>query len=344
MIRPAAAEAAGEQPLAAYLQARRAEVEAALDRYLPVTPDCPETLAEAMRYSLLAGGKRLRPVLALATADAIDPDRGAALAMPAACAIEMIHTYSLVHDDLPAMDDDSLRRGRPTVHVAYGEAMAILAGDGLLTEAFRVLARWPDTDDPAVVDRKLRTVERVAAGAGVGGMGGGQVLDIQPVDAAAARRQPAAAARAALRAMHERKTGALIRAAAAAGAIMAGADRATIAAVDAYAAHLGLGFQIVDDILDVEGDTAALGKTAGKDAAAGKVTYPSLVGLEQSRVLAAGALGDRRGAPRRGLARHREATAAGPRGRQSRNAPAPQPSTARLGKRGARGPRQGLPG
>ena len=299
MIRPAAPEAAGEQPLAAYLQVRRAEVEDALDRYLPVTPDCPEPLAEAMRYSLLAGGKRLRPVLTLATADAIDPDRGAALAMPAACAIEMIHTYSLVHDDLPAMDDDSLRRGRSTVHVAYGEAMAILAGDGLLTEAFRVLARWPDTDAPAVVDRKLRTVERVAAGAGAGGMVGGQVLDIQPVDAAAARRQPAAA-RAALRAMHERKTGALIRAAAGAGAIMAGADRATIAAVDAYAAHLGLGFQIVDDILDVEGDTAALGKTAGKDAAAGKVTYPSLVGLEQSRVLAAGAIGDARRALRAG--------------------------------------------
>ncbi|CAI8006598.1 Farnesyl diphosphate synthase [Geodia barretti] len=237
-----------------------------------------------MRYSLLAGGKRLRPILTLATAETIDPDGGAARAMPAACAIEMIHTYSLVHDDLPAMDDDTLRRGRPTVHVEYGQAMAILAGDGLLTEAFRVLARWPATDDPAVVDRKLRTVERVAAGAGASGMVGGQVLDIQPADPAAAM--------AALRAMHERKTGALIRAAAAAGAIMAGAARETIAAVDAYAAHLGLGFQIVDDILDVEGDAAALGKTAGKDAAAGKVTYPSIVGLEQSRVLAAGAIAD----------------------------------------------------
>ena len=133
----------------------------------PVEPDCPNR-SRGMRYSLLAGGKRLRPVLTLATADAVDPDGGAALAMPAACAIEMIHTYSLVHDDLPAMDDDTLRRGRPTVHVAYGEAMAILAGDGLLTEAFHVLARWPVTDDPAVVDRKLRTV-RVAAGAGAAG-------------------------------------------------------------------------------------------------------------------------------------------------------------------------------
>ena len=291
--------ATDDPPLAAYLRKRRDEVEAALDRYLPAAPDCPELLANAMRYSLLAGGKRLRPILTLATADAIDPDRGAALAMPAACAIEMIHTYSLVHDDLPAMDDDTLRRGRPTVHVAYGEAMAILAGDGLLTEAFRVLARWPATDDPAAIDRKLRTVERVAAGAGAPGMVGGQVLDVQPDDTTPAQVQPTAS-RAALRAMHERKTGALIRAAVAAGAIMAGAARETIAAVDAYAAHLGLGFQIVDDILDVEGDAAALGKTAGKDAAAGKVTYPSIVGLEQSRVLAARAIADAQQALRAG--------------------------------------------
>ena len=292
--RPAATD---DPPLAVYLRTRRDEVEAALDRYMPAAPDCPDLLADAMRYSLLAGGKRLRPILTLATADAVDPHGGSALAMPAACAVEMIHTYSLVHDDLPAMDDDTLRRGRPTVHVAYGEAMAILAGDGLLTEAFRVLARWPDTDDPAVVRRKLRTIERVAAGGG--GMVGGQVLDIQPAGAAAARQQPGEA-RAALRAMHERKTGALIRAAAAAGAIMAGAAGETIAAVDAYAAHLGLGFQIVDDILDVEGDAAALGKTAGKDAAAGKVTYPSIVGLEQSRRLAARAIADAQQALRAG--------------------------------------------
>ena len=299
MSRSGEPAATANQPLAAYLQERRAEVETSLDRYLPTAPDCPEQLARAMRYSLLAGGKRLRPVLTLATADAIDPDRGAALAMPAACAIEMIHTYSLVHDDLPAMDDDTLRRGRPTVHVAYGEAMAILAGDGLLTEAFRVLARWPATDDPAVVDRKLRTVERVAAGAGAPGMVGGQVLDVQPDETAPAQVQPTAS-RAALRAMHERKTGALIRAAVAAGAIMSGADSKTIAALDAYSSHLGLGFQIVDDILDVEGDAAALGKTAGKDAAAGKVTYPSIVGLEQSHVLAARAIADTRQALRAG--------------------------------------------
>ena len=279
------------QPLDAYLRARRGTVEAALERYLPAAPDCPAPIADAMRYGVLAGGKRLRPILTLAAAEAIDPDGGAALALPAACAVEMIHTYSLVHDDLPAMDDDTLRRGRPTTHVAYGEGMAILAGDGLLTEAFRVLARWPATDDPVVAERKLRTVERVAAGAGAGGMVGGQALDIQPAGTGG-DPQPRAAARAALRELHERKTGALIRAAAAAGAIMAGADRETLAAVDAYAAHLGLGFQIVDDILDVEGDTAALGKTAGKDAAAGKATYPSVVGLDESRALAARAVAD----------------------------------------------------
>ena len=281
----------GEQPLAAYLRARRAAVEEALEGYLPAAPDCPAPIADAMRYSVLAGGKRLRPILTLAAAEAIDPEDGGALALPAACAIEMIHTYSLVHDDLPAMDDDTLRRGRPTTHVAYGEGMAILAGDGLLTEAFRVLARWPATDDPVVADRKLRTVERVAAGAGAAGMVGGQALDIQPAGAGN-DVQPQAAARAALRDLHARKTGALIQAAAAAGAIMAGADREALAAVDDYAAQLGLGFQIVDDILDVEGDTAALGKTAGKDAAAGKATYPSIVGLEESRALAARAIAD----------------------------------------------------
>ena len=292
MTSPSSGRVSGDAPLAAYLEARRAAVEAALEQYLPAAPDCPAPIADAMRYSLLAGGKRLRPILTLAAAEAVDPDAGAALALPAACAIEMIHTYSLVHDDLPAMDDDTLRRGRPTTHVEYGEGMAILAGDGLLTEAFRVLARWPATDDPVVADRKLRVVERVAAGAGAAGMVGGQALDIQPAGAGGDPPQPAADARAALRELHERKTGALIRAAAAAGAIMAGADRETLAAVDAYAAHLGLGFQIVDDILDVEGDTAALGKTAGKDAAAGKATYPSIVGLEESRALAARAIAD----------------------------------------------------
>lgn len=289
MTSPSSGRVSGDAPLAAYLEARRAAVEAALEQYLPAVPDCPAPIADAMRYSLLAGGKRLRPILTLAAAEAVDPDDGAALALPAACAIEMIHTYSLVHDDLPAMDDDTLRRGRPTTHVEYGEGMAILAGDGLLTEAFRVLARWPVSDDPLVVERKRRVVERVATGAGAAGMVGGQALDIQP-PGAGGDPPPRAAGRAALRELHERKTGALIRAAAAAGAIMAGADRETLAAVDAYAAYLGLGFQIVDDILDVEGDTAVLGKTAGKDAAAGKATYPSIVGLEESRALAARAI------------------------------------------------------
>ena len=277
-----------EAPLAEYLETQRVAIDRALAEYLPTAPDCPAPLADALRYSLLAGGKRLRPILTLAAAGAIDPHAGAALALPAACAVEMIHTYSLVHDDLPAMDDDTLRRGQPTVHVAYGEALAILAGDALLTEAFSVVARWPASGEPAIADRKLRAAQRLAAGAGAAGMVGGQALDMQP--AAGSQEAAPDAAMAALRDLHGRKTGALIRAAAGAGAIMAGASREALAVVDTYAAHLGLGFQIVDDILDVEGETAALGKTAGKDAATGKTTYPSLIGLEASRAAAARAI------------------------------------------------------
>ena len=292
MPEPAGSAAAGAADVEAYFRAQRAVVDRALERYLPAAGDCPPLIAEAMRYSLFAGGKRLRPILTLAAADTVgpagDPGRAAA-ALPAACAVEMIHTYSLVHDDLPAMDDDTLRRGRPTAHVVYGEGAAILAGDALLTAAFHVLARWPDTDDPAVDRRKLRAAERVAAAAGAAGMVGGQALDLQAAGQVPGRRRPIAG-RDGLRALHGLKTGALIRAAAAAGAIMAGAAEAELEAVDAYAAQLGLGFQIVDDVLDVEGTADALGKTAGKDAAAGKPTYPSLLGLERSRALAAQAV------------------------------------------------------
>lgn len=289
-----------EHGIGGYLRAQRAVIDDALRRYLPAPPDCPPLIAEAMRHSLFAGGKRLRPILTLAAADAVGPAVGpaaAALATPAACAIEMIHTYSLVHDDLPAMDDDTLRRGRPTAHVAYGEGVAVLAGDALLTEAFRVLARWPETTDAAVAGRKLLAAARVAEAAGAAGMVGGQTLDLQAAGRAPGRENPAADVDG-LRAMHERKTGALIRAAAAAGAIMAGAAEAERAAVDAYASRLGLGFQIVDDILDVEGAAAALGKTAGKDAAAGKPTYPSMLGLDRSRRLARRAVADAKDALR----------------------------------------------
>jgi geranylgeranyl diphosphate synthase type II len=267
-----------------YLRTERARIETALAHVLP--PDAPAVIIEAMRYSLLVGGKRMRPILTLAAADTVarrlDPTGGTAhvtteLALPAACAIEMIHTYSLVHDDLPAMDNDSLRRGRPTSHVVFGEGMAILAGDGLLTEAFAVLAREPRGGVPAVDARKLRATAAIARAAGAAGMVGGQALDLQASpDMAAAD----------LQGMHARKTGALIRAAATAGAIMAGGDDAMIDAVDTFASELGLAFQIVDDILDVEGEASTLGKTAGKDAAAGKPTYPALYGVDESRRLA----------------------------------------------------------
>lgn len=281
--------------LKTYLGAHRARLEAALDRFLPAPPSCPSLISEAMRYSLFAGGKRLRPILALASAEAVaarlgaSADESIALALPTACALEMIHTYSLVHDDLPAMDDDTLRRGRPTAHVVYGEGIAILSGDGLLTEALALMAREPAASaSVAAADlatRKLRALQTVAVAAGSVGMVGGQALDLAAAGRAGDASVPLDAA--ALRAIHERKTGALIRAAATAGAIMAGAPDAVVSAIDTYAAELGLAFQIVDDILDVEGASAELGKTPGKDAAAGKLTYPALYGLEESRRLAA---------------------------------------------------------
>jgi geranylgeranyl diphosphate synthase, type II len=266
-----------------YLRARKADVDRALTDLLPLA-DCPRPLAEAMRYSVMAGGKRLRPLLCLAAADAVGVHGH--LALPAACAIELIHTYSLVHDDLPAMDDDTLRRGQPTLHVVAGEGMAILAGDGLLTEAFHLLAREPRTTDLQLLSRKMRVIERIALAAGPVGMVGGQAIDLSSVRPSPSGPEPSLDGDG-VKNMHARKTGALIRAAATAGAIMGGGNDAQITAVDAAAAEFGLAFQIVDDILDVEGGSADLGKTAGKDAAAGKPTFPMLYGLEQSRRMAA---------------------------------------------------------
>jgi len=275
-----------------WLDVHRRTVDAALQRFLPTPPAVPPILADAMRYSVMAGGKRLRPLLVLAAAEAVaaqsglHDDQARELALPSACAIELIHTYSLVHDDLPAMDDDTLRRGRPTAHVVFGEGQAILSGDALHTEAFTLMAREPvagtaGLDRSQLATRKLLAIDVVADAAGARGMAGGQALDLQaanpgsiPLDAPA------------LRGMHERKTGALIRASAMVGAIMAGAPPPLLDAIDAYGAQLGLAFQIVDDILDVEGASADLGKTAGKDSAAGKPTYPSVFGLEESRRLA----------------------------------------------------------
>ena len=387
-----------------WLAARRSAVDVALERFLPTPPACPARVAEAMRYSVFAGGKRLRPMLALAAAEAValaagnvalgaradadaegsdagvagapvagngprggradadaaasearalitgdrrdggradadavasnagvagapgavdvshlrraDTDRAALdvdvadspvagnvshlggaqtdaatldagvasaleAALPAACALELIHTYSLIHDDLPAMDDDTLRRGRATSHVVYGEGLAILAGDALLTEAFSLLARAPRGGTPELVARKLETIRLIAEAAGSCGMVGGQAIDLDAAGSGAALDAGA------LQAMHARKTGALIRASAAAGAVMAGATPAQRAAIERYAEEVGLAFQIVDDVLDVEGVSGDLGKTAGKDAAAGKPTYPALFGLEASRSMAA---------------------------------------------------------
>ena len=276
-----------------WLAARREQVDAALRQFLPAPGAAPAVLCEAMEYSVMAGGKRLRPMLVLASAEAAadaaggSPDSALPLAMPAACAVELIHTYSLVHDDLPAMDDDTLRRGRPTSHVVFGEGMAILSGDALLTEAFLLLAREPPAvaipDAGELAARKLAAIRAIAEGAGAAGMAGGQALDLQL--SAPGASPPGAEA---LRAMHARKTGALITGSAVAGALMAGAGAspALLGAVTAYAQQLGLAFQIVDDILDVEGASDQLGKTAGKDAAAGKPTYPALYGLDESKRLA----------------------------------------------------------
>jgi geranylgeranyl diphosphate synthase type II len=278
-------------PLADYLADLRRDIELGLTGAL-ASSTAPDIITNAMRYSLLAGGKRLRPCLTLAAAEATGLPIGWSAAaardraMPAAIAIEMVHSYSLIHDDLPAMDNDALRRGRPTSHMVHGDGLAILAGDGLLTEAFGVIA-WtpPGASRAGAAEATLSAIAQLAAAAGAAGMVGGQAIDL-----AAAGRVPGAQASVstgeALEDMHARKTGALIRAAATIGATLVGATDDVVRAIDDYARELGLAFQIIDDVLDVEGSREALGKTAGKDAAAGKPTYPALYGLADSRRLA----------------------------------------------------------
>jgi geranylgeranyl diphosphate synthase type II len=258
--------------LKAYLDERRALVEAGLKRFLPAGSTMPSELHQAMHYSLFAGGKRLRPTLTIAAAEAVGGR--AADVLPVACAFECIHTYSLIHDDLPAMDDDDLRRGRPTCHTVFGQAMAILAGDALLTEAFALLA------NPAFVAHLdlalLRTVTyEIALAAGSQGMVGGQAVDIlsegKAIDAAL------------LHYIHTHKTGALILCALRAGAHLGGATAAALDAITRYGTAVGLAFQIADDILDIEGEEAARGKRIGGDQSRGKATYPALVGLEEAK-------------------------------------------------------------
>jgi geranylgeranyl diphosphate synthase type II len=257
--------------LAAYLTERRQLVDEALAACLPPEDAPPSSVHRAMRYSVMAGGKRLRPILVIAGAEAVGGK--AATVMPTACAVELIHTYSLIHDDLPAMDDDDYRRGRLTNHKVFGEAIAILAGDALLTHAFRLIAEnAARVSDPAVI---REVILEVTDAAGTGGMVGGQVVDIESEGKAVTAET--------LEYIHLHKTAALIRASLRVGAMLGGARPADVAAIGEAGESLGLAFQIVDDILDVEGTLAELGKSAGSDERKQKATYPALHGIEASR-------------------------------------------------------------
>ncbi|HSE97993.1 MAG TPA: farnesyl diphosphate synthase [Blastocatellia bacterium] len=259
------------EPITAYLARRSEEVNTWLDRLMPSEFVEPKNLHQAMRYSLFAGGKRLRPALLLATGEALGGQTQTLI--PAACAIEMIHTYSLVHDDLPAMDDDDLRRGRPTCHNAFGEAIAILAGDALLTHAFRVLSSDATGTDPA---RQVRVIREIATAAGtIDALIGGQVADIE--------NEGKQTDGATVEYIHRSKTGAMIRASVVCGAIISGASEAEIEKTALYGERIGLAFQIADDILDLTSTSEQLGKTPGKDQAARKATFPAIYGMKESK-------------------------------------------------------------
>lgn len=261
----------GEAPfdLSAYLQERQAQVEAALDGAMSIT--YPEKIYEAMRYSLLAGGKRLRPILCLATCEMVGGT--IAMAMPTACALEMIHTMSLIHDDLPAMDNDDYRRGKLTNHKVYGEDIAILAGDGLLAYAFEFVA---DNTQNVPAERLLQVITRLGRAVGAAGLVGGQVVDLE------SEGKPDVSIET-LNFIHNHKTAALLEACVVCGGILAGTPEVDLQRLSRYAQNIGLAFQIVDDILDITATQEELGKTAGKDLQAQKVTYPSIWGLEESQ-------------------------------------------------------------
>lgn len=258
--------------LKAYLAEQRSRIDSALTQWIPLLDGPAAKVTEAMRYSLLAGGKRVRPILLLSAAEAVG-DPGTKL-LPAACALECIHTYSLIHDDLPAMDDDDLRRGRPTCHKVFGEAIAILAGDGLLTYAFELLAH-PTVRrslDPGLQNEAIFLLARAA---GVSGMVGGQTADVL--------REGKTVDEETLAYIHRHKTGALIQASVEIGGLLGGGDQSQVRALMAYGSALGLAFQVVDDLLDVEGDVARMGKPVGSDLRREKATYPALYGLEETR-------------------------------------------------------------
>jgi geranylgeranyl diphosphate synthase, type II len=258
--------------LKAYLLEKRTQVDSALDEYVPKVDGLTADLIEAMRYSLFAGGKRLRPILCMAGAEAVGGEGQHVL--PVACALELIHTYSLIHDDLPLMDDDDLRRGKPTNHKVFGDAIALLAGDGLLTEAFSLMAS-PVTTGEIAPDRLLEAIRMISGAAGPGGMVGGQVVDMQWEGKKADLET--------VKFLHTHKTGALIKASVVSGAIVTGAPEAQVRSVLSYGKKIGLAFQISDDILDVEGDSETMGKMAGADEEKGKTTYPSVLGLGESK-------------------------------------------------------------
>jgi geranylgeranyl diphosphate synthase type II len=258
-------------------------VEEALEAALPDEARWPPTIHRAVRYSLFAGGKRIRPLLVMAAGEAVG---GAASALlPLACAVEMIHTYSLIHDDLPAMDNDDLRRGKPTSHKVFGEAIAILAGDALLTRAFHLLVEAPPDASPEEVRRRLRAAARLGEAAGTSGLIGGQVADLE-----AEGRSDVSLPE--LERLHRAKTGALLAACVVGGGVLGGASEGDLARLGQYADSIGLAFQVVDDVLDATEGAAQLGKTAGKDAAAGKATYVRLMGIDAARAIAARLLGE----------------------------------------------------
>ncbi len=258
--------------LADYVARQQTRVDSALERWVPPESTLPESIHKAMRYSLFAGGKRIRPILCMAAAEAVS-DLPVGIES-CACTLELIHTYSLIHDDLPALDNDDLRRGVPTCHKVFGDAIAILAGDALLTLAFQVLAQMDCADG-----QKVSLIAELSTAAGtVRGMIGGQVCDLEGEG-----KHPDAAL---LEAIHRAKTGALLRASLRMGAIYAGADEDQLSALSCFGEHVGLAFQIVDDVLDVEQSSEALGKTAGKDAQQQKITFPSVYGLGRSREMA----------------------------------------------------------
>ena len=264
-----------ETSVSAYLTERRAEVEGALERVVPPATAWPPRLHSAIHHSLFAGGKRLRPILCLAAAEAVGGQWRSIV--EASCGLEMIHTYSLIHDDLPALDNDDLRRGVPTCHVAFGEDIAILAGDALLTHGLGVLARWPEGERYAAA--KIRVLETVVEAIGTSGMIGGQVADLEA-------EQEAAPSPELVLSIHENKTGRLLAASLAVGGILSFAASDVLERLDLYGQKIGLAFQIKDDLLDVESDAVTLGKTSGKDAAAGKATFPVVWGVDRShRVL-----------------------------------------------------------